>query len=522
MSKKRFFSGVVSLVSVLIASFSASRVTAQQYSDLKYFTVPGCVAVDTRAAGGAFAAGASRTYTVTGSGSFSSQGGSSTGCGVPAMSNSVAQVQAVNLNVIAILPTSNGFFYLSPTDHSSTVSLLNFASGSVTSTNVVVPVNQNPSISGDIQVTYAIAGGHLLVAVTGYYASPQQTVNVHPVPGDPTASGTALLNAFSNLAALTGSIAPSSTRQYLVQLDPGIYDVGTTPLNLLSYVDLAGSGRRDATIIRGTGYGVSLNDGTLVANQVTGFELHDFSIQTTVTSGSNDAIGLWIGKSGCAVRRVNANITSTSSSGAAIGFRSTDTSDTLEDVAASVTGGTDSYGLVFEGSSVASTPFLRRGYFSASGASNTNNGIYVDELASPTVRDTEATGSGGNQAAALNADYGNHNSTGSTLTLIDSTLAASGAFFNYGIIVSGVSNTFNILGTTAVASSGTSYGISETSASSTYSFNRSTLSGGTGSVHLNGAFSAGASQLVGAVSPTSGTCAACYNGSYTALSSTCH
>jgi hypothetical protein len=520
MSKKRLFSGVVSLVSVLIASFSASPVTAQQYSDLKYFTVPGCVAVDTRVAGGAFAAGATRTYTVTGSGSFSSQGGSSTGCGVPAMSNSVAQVQAVNLNVIAILPTANGFLYLSPTDHSSTISLLNFASGSVTSTNVVVPVNQSSLISGDIQVTYAIAGGNLLVAVTGYYASPQQTVQVHPVPGDPTASGTALLNAFSNLAALTGSIAPSSTRQYLVQLDPGIYDVGTTPLNLISYVDLAGSGRRDATIIRGTGYGTNLNDGILTANQITNLELHDLTIQATVTSGSNYAIGLWVAKSACSVRRVSVSASSTGS-GAVIGFRSFDSSNTWEDVSASVTGGSDTYGMVLEGDTV-STPTLRRDVFIASGASSTNNGLYVDQFASPTVRDTEATASGGSQAAALNADYGNGSSSGNTLTVIDSTLTASGGSNNDGIVVTGTSNTFNILQTTAVASSGTSYGLSDSSFGNTYAINRSTLNGGTGSVHVNTAFNAGASQLVGAVSLASGTCVACYNGSYVALSSTCH
>src|SRR5262245_12834063 len=72
-----------------------------------------------------------------------------------------------------------------------------------------------------------------------------RTVLVSPVPGDPAASGTALLNA------LAGISSPSSTNRWLLKIEPGIYDVGTTPLQMRSWVDIEGSGI-GVTTIRGT------------------------------------------------------------------------------------------------------------------------------------------------------------------------------------------------------------------------------------------------------------------------------
>lgn len=81
-----------------------------------------------------------------------------------------------------------------------------------------------------------------------------RTVLVSPVlNGDnsenPAAGGQALLNA---LAAITGANpAPSATNPYLLKLEPGIYNTGNQPLNLVPYVDLEGSGQ-DLTIINST------------------------------------------------------------------------------------------------------------------------------------------------------------------------------------------------------------------------------------------------------------------------------
>jgi hypothetical protein len=72
-----------------------------------------------------------------------------------------------------------------------------------------------------------------------------RTVLVSPVPGDPLASGNALRNA------LAGISSPSSTNRWLLKVEPGIYDVGTTSLQMRSWVDIEGSGI-GVTTIRGS------------------------------------------------------------------------------------------------------------------------------------------------------------------------------------------------------------------------------------------------------------------------------
>jgi hypothetical protein len=72
-----------------------------------------------------------------------------------------------------------------------------------------------------------------------------RTVLVSPVPGNQLASGTALRNA------LTGIPSPSSTDRWLLKIEPGIYDVGTTQLQMRSWVDIEGSGI-GMTTIRGS------------------------------------------------------------------------------------------------------------------------------------------------------------------------------------------------------------------------------------------------------------------------------
>jgi len=63
------------------------------------------------------------------------------------------------------------------------------------------------------------------------------------VPGDAVASGAALVAA---LAAIKDA---STTNRYLVQIEPGIFDVGKNGLAFPDFVDIAGSGE-DATILR--------------------------------------------------------------------------------------------------------------------------------------------------------------------------------------------------------------------------------------------------------------------------------
>ncbi|HEX4962450.1 MAG TPA: hypothetical protein VF173_16565 [Thermoanaerobaculia bacterium] len=104
-----------------------------------------------------------------------------------------------------------------------------------------------------------------------------RTVLVSPTPGNPAASGTTLRNA---LAAIP---SPSSMDRWLVKIEPGIYDIGTTPLPMRSWVDIEGSGIGVTTI---HGSVDSSSDGTI--NGADNAELRFL----TVEAQSNSAIAI--------------------------------------------------------------------------------------------------------------------------------------------------------------------------------------------------------------------------------------
>jgi hypothetical protein len=63
-----------------------------------------------------------------------------------------------------------------------------------------------------------------------------RTIVVSPVPGDPAASGEALI---ASLASIQDA---SETNPYLVRMEPGVYDLGEGTLAMKSHVDVEGSG----------------------------------------------------------------------------------------------------------------------------------------------------------------------------------------------------------------------------------------------------------------------------------------
>jgi len=71
-------------------------------------------------------------------------------------------------------------------------------------------------------------------------------VEVCAVPNNPTASGDALL------AAVSGITGASWGNRYLVKIGPGVFNVGTTTLQMVEWVDIEGSGR-EQTVIQGLG-----------------------------------------------------------------------------------------------------------------------------------------------------------------------------------------------------------------------------------------------------------------------------
>lgn len=230
------------LAALLLAA--TAHVANAQNHDLTYHPVTPCTVVDTRS-GTPFATGETRTYNVVGSASLASQGGSATGCGIPGFSNGIAQVQAVALNIIAFSPAGGGHIAAHAADQPMAGSVVNFTLGENVSNTTQVAVAQTTGV-GDFKVQVNISSSHVVIRAVGYYSKAVQTIYVHPVPGDHTASGTALLNA---LAGITNA---SATKRYVIKLEPGIFDLGSTRLIMKPYVDIEGSGQ-EASVIQGGG-----------------------------------------------------------------------------------------------------------------------------------------------------------------------------------------------------------------------------------------------------------------------------
>lgn len=410
------FRGHLSWAAVCLVAAAASPVFAQE-PDLTYHTVAPCVVLDTRVAGGAFSANETRTYTVVGSGSLASQGGSSGGCGVPGFSNSIPQVQAVALNIVAINASTAGHLQAWAADTTTTTAVLNFTTGVNIANTTPVAVAQSSGV-GDFKIKVNIASAHVQVSVVGYYSKAVQTVYVHPVPGDAGASGTQLANA---LAGITNA---SATKRYVVKVEPGIYDVGSTGLQMKDYVDIEGSGQQ-ATVIKGTG---NSNPGAAgVVKGAASAEIRDLQV---VADGSEDVtIGILLPNGAdTSIRDVTVAVSGTKSNW---GIRNlSNTSSSIEGVTITTTGGTVGYGI---GNRFVDThPAIKRTVITVTGGSSMRYGISATSGADlPELRDVQIDVSGGSTSYGVNVDSlvgGN----GLTLRITSSSIKAEdvGVFSN--------------------------------------------------------------------------------------------
>lgn len=413
----RRWKSVLGAATAAAALFSSLPAAAQNEHDMTFHTVPPCNVVDTRTTGGAFAAGEIRTYTVVGSGSLASQGGSATGCGVPGFSNGIAQVQAVALNIIAFTPTGGGNMIANAADQTlGSASVLNFTSGQNVSNTAPVAVAQASGV-GDFKLQVNISSSHVLIRVFGYYSKPIQTVHVHPVPGDHTASGTALLTAMSGI---TNS---SATKRYVLKLEPGIYDVGSTELEMKPYVDIEGSGQQ-STVIQGAGNNV--DDLTAVIQAAVSTELRNLQVKSTGSSHTNSIAILVPEDADLRIYDVTAT-----ASGATINWavRNRNGNAMIEGATLNAIGGTSAYGINTKGPDTVTT--IKRSVVNVSEATNSYGlgantfGRYAE------IRDVQVTvsASSGTAYGIWIADL----PTSADHRLTDSTITASGGSSRYGI-----------------------------------------------------------------------------------------
>jgi len=139
-------------------------------ADLVYTPVVPCRIVDTRNAGGAFASGATRDYhAYLTNGTFASQGGAASDCGIP------ANPAAAALNIAIVSAGGVGFLTAWPFNSNRPLaSTLNyFAQGQIVANGALVPLCQ-PGCAADFSV-YASGNVHVIIDIVGYFAAPVAT-----------------------------------------------------------------------------------------------------------------------------------------------------------------------------------------------------------------------------------------------------------------------------------------------------------------------------------------------------------
>jgi len=214
-------------------------------------------------------------------------------------------------------------------------------------------------------------------------------VLVSPNPGDTAqANGTALLNS---LAAITGN----ANTPYVIRLGPGIYNIGTSSLQMKPYVDLEGSGE-NTTVITGN---IDSNTSGVVQG-ASNAEIRFLTVQNT--GGGSDAIAIYNTSASPKMTNVTA-----SASGAVSNcgvFNISSSSPVMLNVTASGSGGTDENCGVHNHSS--SSPMMTNVTASALGGTGSTNAGIVNCSSSPTMTNVTVSASGGAASYGVFSDSG--------------------------------------------------------------------------------------------------------------------
>lgn len=303
------------------------------------------------------------------------------------------------------------------------------------------------------------------------FAAYERTVIVSPVPGDAAASGTKLLDA------LSGITDASQENPYLLKIEPGVYDLGSSPLVMKQWVDIEGSGEGVTTIRRAGS--PNFDTGTVVAANKA--ELRFVTVENT--GGATRATAIW--NEGASSLRL-LNVTARASGGSVnVGVDTLNASPEMTDltVTAAGGGGTDNYGLFNNGASPtvtnvtatasggnlsqgvhnrnSSSPMMTDVTVTASNASNGNAGVWNETSSSPEITGGRITVLG--TATSFNRGVFNQNSS-PRMTGI--TVEASGGSITTGIANVGSSPTMTNVTARASGGSTSNHGVSSTFSSS--------------------------------------------------------
>lgn len=358
----------------------------------------------------------------------------------------------------------------------------------------------------------------LAVAVMGSLPASAQTAPYTRTVIVP-ANGTAVANGAALLAAVAGlSPAPSYTVRWLIKLEPGVYNVGTSPVILSPYVDIEGSGVVES-ILQGS---VQPPPGFLIGGLVQGAsnsELRNLTIScvSDATTPSCQAVSLDTANARLSQVRILLQGTGNANHW---GIRTFNSSPILDDVEINVsTGGTNNYGIVYAGSS---TLNILRSSINVFGAGTDNLGISLrDAPLWSLMRDSSVTASGGARAMAVAYISSSASAALSFDNVILSSHSASSLNTGIGIHPSGVSSPTSPIFLRAGRIYSTGDGVNVPPASLTVSHTDIesygvSVGGNTINVMFSKFTGTGATSFW-----TSATCAANVNAAATFLTSTC-
>jgi hypothetical protein len=338
------------------------------------------------------------------------------------------------------------------------------------------------------------------IVIGGDYTDMGTIVIVSPKPGDtPLNNGTALLN---NLADITAD----ANNPYLIKLGPGIYDIGTSSLQMKSYVDVEGSGENTTVI---TGH----IDGDMkgVVQGANNAEIRFLTVRNT----GGGIISAAIYNTSASPKITNVTASGSGGSNNSIGVYNNSSSPTMTNVTTSASGASFNKGVF---NIYSSSPTMTNVTTSASGGSGSSNyGVYSYSFSSPTMINVTASASGGTY------NYGVYNFSSSSPTMINVTASASGGTYTYGVY--NYSSSPTMMNMTASASGGTNnYGV-HSSSTGTIMINNSVIIGSTNTIYngINTTTRVGSTKLEGGAVSNSGTltCAGVYDESYTFYTTAC-
>lgn len=303
-------------------------------------------------------------------------------------------------------------------------------------------------------LTCNCAWGNFYLIAAGKNA--KKTVLVSP-ESTAALSGTALLNALSSITDA------SNSNPYLIMIEPGVYNIGTSSLQMKSYVDIQGSGENITKI---TGSIDGNTTGVLLGGNLTA--LYSVTVENTGSGTYTTAI-----------------------------YNDTVSSLTMENITAIASGNTHNVAVA----NISSFPDMTNMTTIASGGLNNNYGVYNNNASSPTMTNITATASGGtNNRGIYNTNASDPTMTNVSITvsggtnhwgvanvdsspaMTDVTITASGGDYNYSIYSSNSSTTMINMNVTASGGTHANYGV-YTDTSSTVYIDHSMISGSSFSVY---------------------------------------